>query len=355
MSLSSINGRLKPASGDPAFLAYYVVVSYDQQIGSYTTFQSQTIICEDNGDFRFFIPIGDIVGNVVLVEVHAPNGTLMYRSYHTTGSMYPSSKDENEVDDTKRFKIKIDILEVSTDNFLTPANRMRGKVIDVLGNKIPSNLQVIIWVTNDTNASTFSTDTYQPILVDWTDGRGYFGDQYPPGTFEFAFATIDDAIDQPIPITLDSGALPNNVILPLEFAQEDGSDCGCGDSSVARLPNQTDLTAPDGNFSNDAGGTCNASFKPNRTLEEFDFCSIVRTTEPQIRRHTITEAELFKAKRRLKYITRDMKHTLQLMNTHISKASVNADMLEAFSNQERDAVIINPSVTVSTDVKRKES
>lgn len=287
MSLSSANGQLIAVSGSPSFMAYYVVVSYDQKIGNQTAFQSQTLICESNGEFRFFLPADALVDNVVLLEVHAPNGTLVHRNYHTKGSLNLSATPDTVADTTAPFTIEVDPLAVEEDGFLTQQNQVKGKLIDVLGKKIPANLQIVLWGSQDPAQTTFEPSAFQPILVDRTDHQGYFGGTLPDDTFESVWATVGSNVEQPIAITLESGEVPDYLILPLEYtgSGEGKEDCSCHDTTD-RLPDALDLAAGQGVFSSDLGGSCNAEFKPNRTLEEFDYCTIVRTTEPQNKRHT---------------------------------------------------------------------
>lgn len=341
MLLKSINGLLVPISGTPSFLAYYVIVSYDQEIGTETAFQSQTLICEADGSFRFFLAVDDIVDNLVLVEVHAPNGTQVHRRNYTVSSLNPSSTPSGTADTTAPFTIDIEPHTVQEDSLSTSENRIRGKVIEVQGRKVPANLQIIVWGTTDMVAPAFNQVVYRPILVDHTDGQGYFGGLIEPDAYTRLFATLGAAIDDPVEILLEAGDVPNYVILPVSFEESTGvdGDCGC-EKGVAWLPDAEELADGAGHFSNDLGGSCNVEIKPNRTLEEFDYCTIVRTTEPQIRRHTITEAELYKVRGRLGLISRQFRDTLQSMKSHLDASTIKAPVADAFEKQETGVVLV---------------
>lgn len=115
-----------------------------------------------------------------------------------------------------------------------------------------------------------------------TDKLGYFTTEIRNSGIELAAVILTDGSDTH---TLDiligpDGALPEPLILiaKLDIA---APECGC-EVSPPMLPDAVQLANTSEVFTGDLG-TCQPMTIPNRTLEEFDFFQIVRTTDPAIR------------------------------------------------------------------------
>ncbi|MCF2531010.1 helix-hairpin-helix domain-containing protein [Yinghuangia soli] len=163
--------------------------------------------------------------------------------------------------------------------------RVRGRVIDSAGRRQAAGLQVVLWGATAQNPAQAD---YRALTVATTDNRGHFGGPYPVAVFTDAHATVgidDDAVK--VPVHLEAGGqFPETVLLVVDLPQpEDEEDCSChSPASAPRLPDAVDLARADGTFSSDAGmGRCVDFTKPDRTLEEYGFSYLVRTTEPEIR------------------------------------------------------------------------
>ena len=173
--------------------------------------------------------------------------------------------------------------------------RLRGRVIDKSGRVQISGKQVIIWAStvDDPKDGDFAA-----IVAAKTDATGYFSGNYPLDTFTAAHATIALERVAPVPIHLtDDGAFPGEVILvvevPRQSTPEEEDDCGCHgsnkNSAVLRDPDARDLVNG-GGFSSDVGqGRCVDFTRPDRTLQEFSYSYVVRTTEPSIKGMTLQE------------------------------------------------------------------
>lgn len=180
----------------------------------------------------------------------------------------------------------------NTDPAAGKPTRLRGQVIDSAGRRLAASLQVVLWAAD---AETPQAVDFRALTVSTADGQGHFVTSYPLGTFTAAHATVGlPAGPMQVPIHLDdTGQFPETVLLVLDLpdpvAVDD--DCGCkADSSAPRSPDATDLARADGTFSADAGaGRCVDFTKPDRTLEEYSFSYLVRTTEPDIRGLTLDE------------------------------------------------------------------
>jgi hypothetical protein len=177
-------------------------------------------------------------------------------------------------------------------------SRLRGRVIDRAGRSQISNKQVIIWASEDEHAED---KDFVALIAVQTDGTGYFSGAYPLGSFASAHATVALDRSEPVPIHLDdSGNFPGEVILVVDAprssldAHDDDGDCGCSggsskNSAVLRNPDADDLVNG-GGFSSDVGqGRCVDFTRPDRTLQEFSYSYVVRTTEPSIKGMTLQE------------------------------------------------------------------
>ncbi|MBU1172329.1 MAG: helix-hairpin-helix domain-containing protein [Proteobacteria bacterium] len=170
-------------------------------------------------------------------------------------------------------------------------SRIRGRVFDEGGRTVPS-LQVVIWgsqVDNPKDKDFFA------LVVANTDVQGNFTGPYPLGNYTAAHAAVALGDDmQNIIIHLEDGEFPKSILLPVDLpcpGEKYGDECEQKASTEPpRSPDNTDLARADGTFSSDPGaGRCVDFTKPDRTLEEFTYSYVVRTTEPSIKGFTLRE------------------------------------------------------------------
>jgi hypothetical protein len=168
--------------------------------------------------------------------------------------------------------------------------KLRGRVIDRAGRVQIADKQVVVWTA--TVAEPSDAD-FAPVLASRTDANGYFSGPYPLGSFTVAHATVALDPTQAVTIRLgQDGALPADVILvvdaPRSSAEPKDGDCDCASETTPRNPDAGDLV--NGAFSSDIGqGRCVDFTRPDRTLQEFSYRYVVRTTEPSIKGLTLGE------------------------------------------------------------------
>lgn len=168
--------------------------------------------------------------------------------------------------------------------------RIRGLVVDPTGQGSVEGRQVVIYAASV--VAEPGEPTEHVVAVGCTDGKGYFSAAYPLGFYSAASGSVDGGVAVPIRLDAD-GAFPENIVLGVELpapgASRGKGECGCG-SIVPRDPDSQDLVNSTGTYSTDVGaGQCVDITKPNRVLEEFDYFTVVRTTEPEIKGLTVTE------------------------------------------------------------------
>ncbi len=175
-------------------------------------------------------------------------------------------------------------LEVPAESRKPARIRVNGRVIDRNGRSIKAGTQVIL-VARKTK--TDAEDGLPiPVLVARTDSAGYFFGEVPYVEYADAIAQMA-GIKEDLVVKLEDGHLPARLILVVEASQladagSENDDCG-SKGVLPYTPSQEDIDNSPGTYSSDLGtGRCVDFNTPNRAIEEFDFYTVVRTTEPDI-------------------------------------------------------------------------
>lgn len=198
----------------------------------------------------------------------------------------------------------------SQDPFLGGRPKITGRVLDVEGQRLVANRQVLVFgVRKEANSTSGARNAGVALVVARTDPQGYFSADYPretdlagnpggPIELAEAWAVVAGALDpsgaREIPVQLVdaaqyTGVLPRALLLVVDVspdavaaAADGANDCACA-TGVPRVPDAHDLTASPSTYSMDlGGGRCVNLTTPNRAVEEFGFYTAVRTTDPQI-------------------------------------------------------------------------
>ncbi|MCC6265300.1 MAG: hypothetical protein IT169_17135 [Bryobacterales bacterium] len=129
-----------------------------------------------------------------------------------------------------------------------------------------------------------------PLLAAVTDRNGYFAATAQRQRLTGAFADTGSggtSVRHPITVTSDLW-LPEPVLLFIDAKAGEESGCGC-EALPPAVPGAAELAVNGEVFSTDLGAGCPDFTIPNRTLEEFDFFKIVRTTDPTIKGLTLPD------------------------------------------------------------------
>lgn len=296
---------VKPASSAQARIAIDPEGKNPGRYGGYKAmldFQAKTSVSADgtavivpasltgyfdtNGAVTMTIPAPASIVSAVKLIVREPSGGIV------ATREFPSAELEKPIAFPVAPANAPTTLPTDAPTFGQP-QRLRGRVLDRSGRTQISGKQVIIWAAK--NDEPTDSD-FVPLATAKTDGSGYFSTVYPLGTFTSAHATIAVERTGAVPIHLnDGGAFPGDVILVIEAPapglNSDDEDCGCHGSKpsdVLRNPDADDLV--NGGFSSDIGqGKCVDFTRPDRSLQEFSYSYVVRTTEPSIKGMTLQE------------------------------------------------------------------
>ncbi|WP_029107765.1 helix-hairpin-helix domain-containing protein [Mycobacterium sp. URHD0025] len=237
-----------------------------------------------NGQVTLAIPDRSTLVGAVRVRVLAPDGDVLATRVEP-GTTLP-----------QRLTIQVDPKVFgsplpNTDPSAGKPNRLRGQVIDAAGRRPASNLQVVVWAASVADPADAD---FRALIVVTTDRHGFFSGPYPIGEFSAAHATVGTGEEpETAPIHLEGNEFPEHVLLVIDLPEpkDTDDDCDChAPADAPRSPDSTELGRADGTFSSDAGaGRCVDFTKPDRTLEEYSFSYVVRTTEPAIRALTLEE------------------------------------------------------------------
>jgi hypothetical protein len=174
------------------------------------------------------------------------------------------------------------------------SKRLRGQVVTFKSDCPLKGALVLI------QAKTDEASDWRIVGAASTDHAGNFTVAYPYGKFVQARAVVSLAPGESAPITInsdggDATVSDNFLYLLLNDPQcppttDDGS-CECADSDTGnRLPDHADLIGSDA-YTQDIGGSCVNLSKPNRTINEYAYRAIVRTSDPDVANYTLTRYE----------------------------------------------------------------
>ncbi|MDH6435721.1 hypothetical protein M2158_004198 [Streptomyces sp. SAI-144] len=239
----------------------------------------QTTSATSGVDGTFFVVFayGNVIG--LTIEVSGPSGQLSEsRALEPMGDVQETYQD-----------LGLFILAASEGGVTLPRRppttpprpRVSGRVVDRGGECSMHCLQVLI------EAKVGDDAEFRPIAVTHAGKSGRFFVDYPKLSIKAAQAVIS-GIENPIPLPVAAdGTLESEPLLVVDVpaAEEahEAEGCDCDNADVPRLPGQLDLAEASSTYSSDLGAGCISFNTPNRAIEEFDFWTTVRTSQPSVR------------------------------------------------------------------------
>lgn len=236
------------------------------------------------GKAVFLLPGEADIKGEVQVTVAAPDGEQLLMTALSVASL--SKGVELKVEPKAYHEVR-----PNTDPGFGRPRRLRGQVIDRAGQKKIGNKQVVIWAAEKPNPKD---QDFRALLVTETDASGHFSTLFPVGKYSAAHGSVSIGDEEmPVPIHLEKeGQFPASMVLVVDLPEKEAKKepCPWAGLEPPRDPDNADLTEATGVFSEDLGTGCCVDFtKPDRTLEEFSFCHVIRTTEPKIKGFTLEE------------------------------------------------------------------
>jgi len=173
--------------------------------------------------------------------------------------------------------------------------KLRGQVLELTTKCALKNLTVVI------QAKAEADKLWKIVGAGTTDSAGNFSIPYPFGVFAEAQALVSLTPNSPATVKVTDVRNGNETIaedflyLLLKDIDcppaEAERDCDChGKKRTARLPDHADLIESD-EYTQDIGGSCVNLSTPNRTLSEFNYQAIVRTSDPDVANYALQKCE----------------------------------------------------------------
>jgi len=244
---------------------------------SIKTASRASALSDASGHFTLAIPqFEDIAGETVRLVVSSPRGRIIAQKEISAAQI----GDSIAIDVQKFASVT---LGKSTTAPTRATRHVRGRIVERNGKTLPASIQVLLLGREE---GADEDAAFNPVLVTKADSAGYFLGEVPNSKFSLVVAVVG-GVPGESPVRLEDSTIPARVVLvvelPVSAGQQTSSDCHCASGSVPRTPSQQDVTESPGTFSADLGtGQCIKFNVPNRAIEEFNFYSVVRTTQPDI-------------------------------------------------------------------------
>ncbi|HEY0610698.1 MAG TPA: hypothetical protein VGD35_13610, partial [Chitinophaga sp.] len=170
--------------------------------------------------------------------------------------------------------------------------RLRGQLVE-LSKKCKLNGATVLIQVKKTE-----DQPWQVVAAAEADSAGNFSMAYPYGVYVAAQALVSLTPNSPVDIMVDPNSQNNQSIssdflylllkdVNCEAHAHEEDDCECHSvKKSSRLPGHEELLNSD-QYSQDIGGSCVNLSTPNRTLREYNYQAIVRTSDPDVANYTL--------------------------------------------------------------------
>ncbi|MFT5819552.1 MAG: hypothetical protein ACI8ZM_000777 [Crocinitomix sp.] len=307
--MKSVNGLVKPlnTSLDVYYENHSLIVSYNKS-GSgnslLSEYHHETIPISNNGEVFFEVSEeSEIIGKITLI-VRGPISEIYAKEYNYTDIFPAVIGEAKAVNGIVSLEIIVDPqyqIIVPNDNNVGPY-KVRGRLINFNDGSAVGKRTVFIYLhylQENENLSSAELAVYKSIK---TDAVGYFSIDLGGEPLRNGFLKIAGLNEAIFTLkkdftNLDQLALNQIIVVDgdlIEEIAEDEADCGChATDDVNQMPDAEDLVLS-GAYSNMKGNNCVDFTTPNRSLEEFTYVKIVRTTEPDFKKIPYRKPPLLK-------------------------------------------------------------
>jgi hypothetical protein len=182
---------------------------------------------------------------------------------------------------------------IAPDSPAETGKKLRGRVLELTKRCPLKDLTIVVQARKEGDA------LWRVVAAASTDASGNFSMPYPYGVFTKAQAIVSLTPDSPADIPIKAADKPNETIaddfLYLLISNPEcpdlpkPEDCDCdAPKKAGRLPDQADLISSD-EYTQDIGGSCVNLSTPHRTLNEYRYTAIVRTSDPDVANYTLVK------------------------------------------------------------------
>ena len=267
-----VRGQITSSKPDPDYRGHSVRLRFQRAQGNSPAVPTSVSMALDMKGL-FVADMGAQTRQPYSIEVLAPNGTLLF-----SGDVSPPEL-RRGIERQVNPAILAPIISRQNDpqdkHKGKKTRRIRGRVLDSSGHGLGGAAVVL-------RARDKGEDTeFHAVQAAVTDRNGNFFADYPYGVFAEAYGQVGGAKDESVPIGLQDGEFPDFVLLVLEGDVD--KNLTDEDAPVPRAPDPLDLVNAPEIYSQDLGTSCVSLAIPDRTVEEYSYYQIVRTTDPDIR------------------------------------------------------------------------
>lgn len=312
------------------FTGYYLIVTFNQRVFANVVFARAKADFDENGiGYLSLPPKSEIVNEEINFEIFSSFGNNVRPKFYRMATSFYGDKDGT---------IEMSVTPDETNTLKTNTYEVNGKLLDLENKFELSNLQIVL----------FSSESADPTLLNskivvnaktFKDGYFKFIIPIPDKTYNY-FLVVENSVSEFYTLEIDESLInkpiKNKQIIAVElYSSEDEikskDDCGC--HKKKELPNELEFANANSNYSEDIGGNCVNFTTPNRTIDEFSFYHVVRTTEPEIKSIAITNNDLYKLyaeiNNSIKPITNSfigirLQNTIQISSLDAVKSSIQA-------------------------------
>ncbi|HYP09281.1 MAG TPA: hypothetical protein VER03_23860 [Bryobacteraceae bacterium] len=277
-------GKIAAADGNTSTVwgGFRLAFTYTAVFDGIQKLFERSIALRDDGSYS--LDPGDPIPSDAVVTVFSPSGEALTRQQF-------SSLVEEGTSTLKPLRVQRRDLELVIAPVAPPVDlrtRIHGRVFVASGasgdHSSAAALEVRVVGTSGDGAPVI------PIFSGITDRSGYFAG--PVQRQRLAAASAETGagptlVRHAITVTADNW-IPQPLLLFIAAKPSAETECGC-DAPPPATPGSTELAVNGEAFSADLGSGCQDFTVPNRTLEEFDFFKVVRTTDPTIKGLTLPD------------------------------------------------------------------
>ncbi|HLO55504.1 MAG TPA: hypothetical protein VK169_14515 [Saprospiraceae bacterium] len=292
------------------YTGYYLIANYNQLLYGSTVMGRTRVDFDELGEGILSIPENDqIQNNELSIEVYGSSGNVVRQRFNRTSNSFYDDKD-------KVIEVTVEPEDIELVDESPKIYKVSGRLIELSNCIDLSNLQIVFFGNNTEETPTLQNSTILGVNKTYKDG--YFQIDIPMSqTYDNYYAVIENSeidfypliyITEKLGETDSIKVIQDKQIISVTFKSKDSNnsetsetdkdDCGCH-KKTDRLPSQSDFGKSDDKYSQDLGGQCVNFTVPNRTIDEFSFYHVVRTTEPEIKSVTISNAEILKIYERI--------------------------------------------------------
>ena len=312
------------------YTGYYLIATFNQRVFANVVFARAKADFDENGiGYLSLPPKSEIVNEEINFEIFSSFGNNVRQKFYRMATSFYGDKDG---------VIEMSVTPDETNTLKTNTYEVNGKLLDLENKFELSNLQIVL----------FSSESDEPTLLNskivansktFKDGYFKFIIPIPDKLYKY-FLVVENSASEFYTLEIDEALtnkpIKNKQIIAVELFSNDDEieskdDCGC--HKKKELPNELEFANANSNYSEDIGGNCVNFTAPNRTIDEFSFYHVVRTTEPEIKSVAITNNDLYKLyadiNNAIKPITTSfigvkLQNTIQLASLDAVRSSIQA-------------------------------